>query len=88
MFVWIISGISVYKALACSWVFLISFISLTSVLVMFFIMLKLATDNGYVPSYGDTRVTWHSAYFMDKLRAGFNIEVLICLVCVLFSSFW
>ncbi|KAG6742709.1 hypothetical protein POTOM_053632 [Populus tomentosa] len=47
MFVWIISGISVYKALACSWVFLISFISLTSVLVMFFIMLKLATDNDY-----------------------------------------
>jgi len=66
MFVWIISGISVYKALACSWVFLISFISLTSVLVMFFIMLKLATDNGYVPSYGDTRVTRHSTYFMDK----------------------
>jgi hypothetical protein len=54
---------------------------------MFFIMLKLATDNGYVPSYGDTRVTWHSAYFMDKLRAGFNIEFFIYLVCVLFSSF-
>jgi hypothetical protein len=33
---------------------------------MFFIMLKLATDNGYVPSYGDTRVTRHSTYFMDK----------------------